>query len=197
MKAGDWNWYKFLTLVVSGIASIAAVATAIVSWKTMDINDSMHDKIKVLQKESMIHESALSNALDRVNLYGDILSAEGGDRWAYKRVQEYLWSRIHLNDKEAESLSSKLSNGTRHFWGGTNENQTLQNALHGHCLDQVAQVGSLLQHKDFTQRVNALKSISWLRLNSYIPAVVEYRRDEPYPDEISGYKAYLYLLGYE
>ena len=30
-----------------------------------------------------------------------------------------------------------------------------------------------------------------------IPAVVEYRRDEPYPDEISGYKAYLYLLGYE
>lgn len=30
-----------------------------------------------------------------------------------------------------------------------------------------------------------------------IPAVVEYRRDEPYPDEISGFKAYLYLLGYE
>lgn len=30
-----------------------------------------------------------------------------------------------------------------------------------------------------------------------IPTVAEYRRDEPYPDEVSGYKAYLYLLGYE
>lgn len=180
MKAGDWNWYKFLTLVVSGIASIAAVATAIVSWKTMDINDSMYDKIKVLQKESMIHESALSNALDRVNLYGDIIAAEGGDRWAYKRAKEWICAHYE-GDIESEPMIQTLDFTVNRFQGeATNNSFIVNNAINLPPLFyDGANVAANLKSTDIYKRLNALGAIWALRLNKYIPDAIDIAKNEP------------------
>lgn len=193
MKAGDWNWYKFLTLVVSGIASIAAVATAIVSWKTMDINDSMHDKIKVLQKESMIHESALSNALDRVNLYGDILSAEGGDRWAYKRAREGLLDRSK-GDGVSEPMIQMLNYTMQRFHDeATNNSFIAHNAINlPPPLYDGANVLANLRSPDIYKRFNALGAILTLRLNKYIPDAVDIAKEEP---NLNVLQLLIYVIG--
>lgn len=137
-------------------------------------------RVEALNNKVAIQEASLSNALERASLYGDILAAGGGDRWAYKRVYEYLLPGLLSKDKSAEALIQQLNSFTRHFIGNVKDNSILQYYMMGPASENLKEhIKDMLRREDVGQRICALKHILWLRLNEHIPLVVDSLEREP------------------
>lgn len=89
---------------IEALSAIAAILTAGASIWTLRVNIVERREVDALQTEAIVQKQTLSNALERVNLYGDILAAGGGDRWAYKRAKEYLL--LHSADEGTAHIVS-------------------------------------------------------------------------------------------
>lgn len=147
---------------------------------TKETLDAERREVDTLQKEAVIQKQTLSNALERVNLYSDILAAGGGDRFAYKRAKEYLW--LHSNDTESsEPILQMLAHITQLFRSDITNNGMI--AVHAIDLPPPfydrSNVLSNLRSSDSAQRLNAVGTIWNLRLNNYIPDIVDIAQDEP------------------
>lgn len=172
---------------------IAAIATGANVWQACEAHaeiniariaketlDSERREVAALQKEAVVQRQTLSNALERVNLYGDILAAEGGDRWAYKRAKEYLL--LHSADERtSEPIIQTLSHITELFQSDiTNNNLIVFHAINlPPPFYDSRNVMSNLKSADWTKRLNAVGTIWSLRLNNYIPDIVDIAKDEP------------------
>lgn len=172
---------------------IAAIATSANVWQAYDAHvekriaritkealDAERRSVDALQKEAVVQKQTLSNALERVNLYGDILAAGGGDRWAYKRATEYLL--LHYADKgSSEPILQMLSHITEFFQCDvTNNNLIVFHAINlPPPLYDSSNVRANLKSTDWVKRLNAVWTIWSLRLNNYIPDLVNIAKDEP------------------
>lgn len=167
------GWYRFLTLVVSGVASLAAVATAIVSWKTMDTNDAMHDKIKALQKETLILNASVSNTLDQVMLYGDMIAAAGGDRYAYLSAVDKMLLGDNITDRSIHQTEQLLDSITK-FEGHPTNNPIIKSVMYANELStNDTDVAALLRSPNRDDRLYAINDVYILRLNNLIPNIAK------------------------
>lgn len=164
------GWYQFLTLSVSGIASIAAVATAIVSWKTMDINMVERDEVATLQKEAVIQKQTLSNAIDRVDLYGDIIAAEGGDRMAYVSA---ITAIRHGHEEEGSKFLRRKIDEISMMFSADDANEYLKQRLSWPSPTRVDNIKKMLKHSESLQRFYAIQKAYELRCNSFIPDIMD------------------------
>lgn len=165
---------------IEALSAIAAIITALTSAWTLWVNVVERREVSDLQSKSKAQDTVLSNAIERVSLYGDIIAAEGGDRWAYKRAKECLLSRMSQRYEDATPLLQKLEFSMHRFTGEMKGNPTLEYALMGPASESIkAQVENMLKRDDSFQRLCALKHILWLRLNKHIPLVVEMLQNEP------------------
>lgn len=82
-----------LAQVLSYIATIAmAVATidmASTARCQLDTAAVTRHEVDALYNEAIVQSAAISNTLDRVRNYEDMLAAGGGDRFAYLRQQRF------------------------------------------------------------------------------------------------------------
>ena len=173
-----------------GVAMIASAANI---WSAYDSHvakqesliakatlDAAQAKVIALQYKADTQDTVLSNAMERVKLYGDMLAAGGGNRFAYKRATEALQTRILAGDKGAKSLDQQLCFQTRHFMGKIEHNSTLQYYMMGPLSEDLkAHVTDMLRRDDVQQRVCAIKHIHGFRLNKHIPLVVDCLEREP------------------
>ena len=165
---------------VEGLSAIAAIITALASAWTLGVNIVERNEVDTLQKRAEKQETALNNAMDQVKIYGDMLAAGGGNRFAYKRATETLQTLALAGDKDAESLNQQLGFLTRHFMGEIDRNSTLQYYMMGPLSEDLkAHITDMLKRDDVQQRVCALKHIHGLRLNKHIPLVVDCLEREP------------------
>jgi len=180
VKAGEWDLYKVCNLTVQCLASLATVAMAWIAGCELQTAKVARREVDALQSRATIQEAALSNALNRVNIYGDIIAAEGGDRFAYKRVCDILQSQLQKQDGEAKALFSKLDFAMRRFMGEVKDNPSLELSLMGPLSEDLKRdIVDMLHRRDATQRLCALKHILFLRLNKHVPLVVEMLENEP------------------
>ena len=97
---------------VGVLSHVAAILTAIASVVTLCVNVVERGEVDALQKEALILKAALSNALDSVNLFGDMIAAAGGYRVAYLRVLDKLLSPENIPDMssyQAEHLLDSIN----------------------------------------------------------------------------------------
>ncbi len=165
---------------VEGLSAIAAIITALASAWTLGVNIVERNEVDTLQKRAEKQETALNNAMDQVKIYGDMLAAGGGNRFAYKCATEALQTHALAGDKDAESLNQQLGFMTHHFMGEIEHNTTLQNYIMGPLSESLkANIIDMLRQDDARQRICALKHIHGFRLNKYIPLVVDCLEKEP------------------
>lgn len=164
---------------VEVLSSAAAIITAIASVWTLQVNVVERNEVVALQNKATVQEVALSNAVNRVTLYGDILAAGGGDRWAYKRAMECLWSNP-CGAKTPEPMLQMLNQLTQLFQSDITNNNLLASKiinLPPPSYDK-SNVLSNLTSSDFEKRLNAIGTIWCFRLNNYIPDIVDIAKDE-------------------
>lgn len=173
--------YRCLNLAVSGIASIAAVATAVVSWRTMNVNIAERSEVDALQKESLRLRDRLDEAFSRVDLYSDIIAAEGGDRWAYIRAIDRLIKYTNNFDR-AEFLLTRLDDSIRKYSGKPEEHLLLKHVMFDPQMveNDDAQVVALLKSPLYDDRLRAVNSIYRRRLNRLIPELFDLLEHDPY-----------------
>lgn len=165
---------------IEGLSAIAAIITALVSAWTLRVNIVERKEVDALQERSAKQEVSISNALEKVDLYGDILAAGGGDRWAYKRAKEYLL--LHSAD---EGTSEPILQTLRHITELFQSDVTNNSLIVFHAVNlppsfyDGSNVLSNLKSTDLAKRLNAVGTIWNLRLNNYIPEIINIAKDEP------------------
>lgn len=168
---------------VQVLASIATVCMAIIAWKTLDVNIVERNEIEEMHRACRSMESDLTNSLLRVELYGDILAAEGGDRTAYIRVLCRLNKMTNSLDMASRTdfLSRRLYETNRRFSGRPHKNEELLSIMFSDEMiendDQVVikKLNSAL-HKD---RLCAAHSIYWRRNYKFFPKLIELMEQDP------------------
>lgn len=184
MSEGEWDLYKVCNLIVQSLASVATVAMAWIAGCELNTAKVARREVDVLQSKATIQEASLSNALERVNLYDDILAAGGGDRFAYNRAYTNLWNDMGSDSITAEHskvLERMLAYTTRRFKGDATNNDFIAR----HVVNiptpfyNAMNVPSNLKSRDHLKRLNALGTIWMLRLNEYIPVVADVAITDP------------------
>lgn len=199
MKRGEWTWLAIVNMTIQGLASAAAIVVAVLSWQNLGLVKVERTEVSMLHARATQQEEALSNtiarvdtlyaeamdmalmlsnSLSRVDLYGDVLAAEGGDRFALERVQRTLCDKPVQKRWERDPLFEKLIFATRRFYGDIKGNPQLVSVLEDPFME-TCNVPALLHHDWFLQRLHALKHIREFRANKYLPDVVEMLRLEP------------------
>lgn len=104
---------------VQVFASVATVCMAIIAWKTLDVNIVQRNEVEEMHRACRTIAIDLTNSLLRVELYGNILAAEGGDRSAYIKVLGRLNKMTNSLDmaSRADFLSRRLYETNRRFSG--------------------------------------------------------------------------------
>ena len=178
------NWASVVLAAIAIIVnawysneSRKATNASIIAKETLDAAQA---RVALLQEKVTAQEASLSNALERVNLYGDILAAGGGDRWAYKRAKEYLL--LHSADEgTSEPILQTLRHITELFQSDVTNNSLI--VFHAIKLPSPfydgSNVLSNLKSTDLAKRLNAVGTIWKLRLNNYIPEIINIAKDEP------------------
>ena len=186
--------------------AIASIATAANIWSAYDSHIAKREsviaketlvaaqaKVISLQNKADAQDVVLSNALERVSLYGNIIAAEGGDRWAYKRAREMLLDRSK-GDGVSEPMIQMLNYTMQRFHDeATNNSFIAHNAINlPPPLYDGANVLANLRSPDIYKRFNALGAILTLRLNKYIPDAVDIAKEEP---NLNVLQLLIYVIG--
>lgn len=175
------HWRAFLSYasVIASVASaIAAVSTAWLGWRTLGTTKAEYSDVVELKASLGVQRSVLSNAIDRVSLLGDLAAADGGDRFAYERATMRLRDKERIGEHDAEALLQKLRFSTGRFMGSVTNNPSLEFFLFGPPFERM-DVESMLKHESSIQRLHALRHVSDLRLNKYIPGIFAALETEP------------------
>lgn len=178
MTKWAWDTMPVVSVIAAVASAIAAVSTACLGWRTYGMAKVEYAEVVELRESLERQRTKLGNTLDRVSLYGDIASAEGGDRFAYVRASEQLRDLERNGDHEAGTLLQKLLFSTRRFMGGITNNPSLEYTLSGFP-SHVMNVEAMLKGDWFLQRLDALEYVRRLRLNKYFPDIVEMLKKEP------------------
>ena len=155
--------------------SIQAKRESIIARETLEHEQT---KVEALRVQIADMASALSNSLSMVSLYGDLLAAEGGDRFAFERVQHLLWDHEDKKSLKNDPLSDRLDFSIRRFTGDIKDNPMLAAVLETPFFESL-DVHAMLGNEMFIQRLYALKHIREFRLNKYLPDIVELLKEEP------------------
>ena len=155
---------------IEALSAIAAILTAGASIWTLKVNIVERGEVAALQKEAVVQKQTLSNALERVNLYGYILAAEGGDRNAYIAASSMLESGKSGGD--SFFLSRKLREVNERF-SVDDENAFLKEFLSWPSLTPIVKIGAMLKDKSALQRLYAIKKAYELRINSFMLSIFE------------------------
>lgn len=181
MNAGEWDWYKVANLTVQSLASVATVAMVWIAGCELNTAKVARQEVDTLQKEAILQKASLSNALARVDLYGDIIAAEGGDRWAYTRVVDKLSQLTNLLDR-ADFLRTRLEDTVTQKYSGKPElNLLLKHIMFDPDLveNDDAQMVAMLKSEIAFDRICAVNSIFRRRLNRLIPTLIDIIEHDP------------------
>lgn len=183
-----WGQFRKMCVWVFGpgvqvFASVATVCMAIIAWKTLDVNIVQRNEIEEMHRACQVIAIDLTNSLFRVELYGNILAAEGGDRSAYIRVLDRLNKMTNSFDvaSRADFLSRRLYETNRRFSGRPHKNEELLSIMFSDEMiendDQVVikKLNSVL-HGD---RLCAVHSIYWRRNYKFFPTLIELAGQDP------------------
>ena len=171
-----------LAQVLSYIATIAmAVATidmASTARCQLDTATVTRREVDTLYNDAIVQSVAISNTLDRVRNYEDMLAAGGGDRFAYLRATKIF--RTKANSGRDEYLDRLWQVTQRFREDATNNSFIVHTAINvPPALLNTSDLPVSLESPNLSTRLNALGAIRAFRLNEYIPAVAETaRRDE-------------------
>lgn len=168
---------------VQVFASVATMGMAIIAWKTLDVNIVQRNEIEEMHRACQAIAIDLTNSLLRVELYGNILAAEGGDRSAYIRVLGRLNKMTNSLDmaSRADFLSRRLYETNRRFSGRPHKNEELLSIMFSDEMiendDQVVvkKLNSVL-HED---RLCAVHSIYWRRNYKFFPELIKLAGQDP------------------
>jgi len=161
---------------IEAITAFATIIMAAVSAYTLRINVVERNEVVAIQQEAARQSEQLSNMVASVSLQRDVLAATGGDRFAYKRAHDLLSAGKIRGDAASELKSMYFT--MQRFWKAAEDNPTIKAEM------AVPMSGSLdvaksLSSEDSGVRLMALHHVLGLRINKYIPEVVEMLRDEP------------------
>ena len=92
---------------------------------TKETLDAERREVAALQKEATVQKQTLSNALERVNLFDDIIAASGGDRYAYLRAIDILLLAENIPDKSTYQ-TERLLNDISRFADHPKSNPTIR-----------------------------------------------------------------------
>lgn len=158
---------------IEPLSAIAAIITAVASIWTLKVNIVERGEVDALQKEAIVQKQTLSNALERVNLYGDIIAASGGDRYAYLRAVDKLLLAENIPDKSIYQTERLLSDISR-FADHPKSNPTIRPIMYANAIaTNNAEVSAFLTSENRDARLYAINDIYILRLNALIPNVAK------------------------
>ena len=155
---------------IEGLSAIAAIITALVSAWTLCVNIVERNEVDALQKRAATQEASLSNAIDRVDLYGDIIAAEGGDRSAYISAMTAIERGNRV--KVTEFLRRKLYEISTRF-SADDESEYLKQRLSWPSPTRTEHIKKMLKHDESLQRFYAIQKVYELRCNSFIPDIMD------------------------
>lgn len=156
-----------VAIIVNAWYSYESHTAAQSSTIAKEVLEAEQAKVVSLQERTATQEIALSNALDRVDLYGDIIAAEGGDRLAYISAINKIKETVH-----AGFLENKLHEIINRF-SVDDENAYIKEHLSWPSLTPVEKVGVMLNNDSYIQRIYAIKQAYQMRLNSFMPEIMQ------------------------
>ena len=158
---------------IEGLSAIAAIITALVSAWTLRVNIVERKEVDALQERSAKQEVSISNALEQVDLYGDIIAASGGDRYAYLRAADKLLLTENIPDKSVYQ-TQRLLNDISRFANHPKSNPTIRTIMYANAIaTNNAEVSAFLTSENRDARLYAINDIYILRLNALIPNVAK------------------------
>lgn len=142
---------------------------------TKETLDAERREVAALQKEAVAQKATLDKGIARVNLYGDILAAEGGDRFAYARaMNELLPIMEHDITGKSDFLVMRIVNASRCYYGHPLTNETLNIVMHsGQSVLDGDDLQSKLSSTDSFVRMLAINTIRVRRMNRYLPMLAD------------------------
>ena len=173
------------------IGALAAILTATASIITLRVNIVERNEVVTIQERSRTLEGELqqeqknladmqvrlTNAIDRVLLLQDVLSASAGSKKAYLRAYNTLISNKYSNDKELDFIASRIDSIADEFSQGLND-ESWDFGIND-CDKTVIRYGSNgriekeLRASSPAERIRAIRTIHVLRRNQFIPSLVE------------------------
>lgn len=140
---------------------------------TKETLDAERREVDALQTEAIVQKQTLSNALEQVDLYGDIIAASGGDRYAYLRAVDKLLLTENIPDKSIYQ-TQRLLNDISRFANHPKSNPTIRSIMYANAIaTNNAEVSAFLTSENRDARLYAINDIYILRLNALIPNVAK------------------------
>ncbi|MBR0506276.1 MAG: hypothetical protein IJJ84_12800 [Kiritimatiellae bacterium] len=188
-------WQKWGAIGTCASAVVALISVAVYIWQAVEANRAQKAsiiakevlktaqvRVETLQEKTAIQETALSNALEQVSLYGDIIAAEGGDRWAYVRASKRLYPIAETNIAGmADFFIMRLYDGIRRFRGHPSDNPMLKSIMFSSKTvffdDESVSAG--LKASTVTDRLFAINTVRVRRMYSLLPTLVHIVEDDP------------------
>ncbi len=140
---------------------------------TKETLDAERREVAALQKEAVAQKQTLSNAIESVNLCGDIIAASGGDRYAYLRAVDKLLLTENIPDKSIYQ-TERLLNDINRFADHPKSNPTIRSIMYANAITtNNTEVLAYLTSENREARLYAINDIYILRLNALIPNVAK------------------------
>ncbi len=172
------TFLSYASVIASVASAIAAMSTAWLGWRTLGTAKAEYSDVMELKASLGMQRAVLSNAIDRVSLLGDIAAADGGDRFAYMQATKRLRDMARAGEHDSEALLQKLRFSTGRFMGSVTNNPSLEYILLEPPFEHM-DVESMLKRDSSLHRLSALRHVSDLRLNKYIPDIFAALETEP------------------
>lgn len=161
---------------IEATTALASIIMALVSAFTLYVNVVERNEVVAIQKETARQTEQLSNMVAKVSLQRDVLAAAGGDRFAYKRARDLMFADKSCDD--IPSLLKSMNFAMQRFWKDANENPIIKAEMLAPLSGSLDVVKSL-SSENSQMRLLALHHVLDLRMNKYLPDIVEMLRNEP------------------